>query len=206
MNITHSTLERLAGYALISTGILATLGFLIHPHQSTGQNHTMWVVGHIFIILGLLTNMIGVFGLYVSKAKSVGLIGLIGFLIIVISLALYIGKLYWSGFIYPLVIADHPEFIETHGFGPGSEPQDSIIRIIYYSGAISFAIGHFMLGVALLKARCFSQTPVLFFLIGALLVGLWPLLPSLVQHFSVIVSLIYAIGICWLGIKLITES
>jgi len=206
MNITHNKLVLLAGYALISTGVLATLGFLIHPHQSTEQNHTMWVVGHIFIILGLLTNMIGVFGLYVSKAKSIGLIGLIGFLIIVISLALYIGKLYWSGFIYPLVIAEHPEFIESHGFGPGSEPQDIIIRIIYFSGAISFAIGHLMLGVALLRAKCFSQTPVLFFLIGALLVGLWPLLPNLVQHFSVIVSLIYAIGICWLGIKLITES
>jgi len=155
---------------------------------------------------GLLTNLLGVFGLYVSKAKEIGLPGLIGFLIVAISLALYLGKLYWSGFIYPLVIAEHPEFIEVHGFGPGSEPQDNIIRNVYFTGALTFAIGHLILGIALLRAKCFPQTPVLLFLIGAFLVGLWPLLPNFVQHFSVIVSLIYAVGISWLGINLITED
>ncbi len=38
------------------------------------------------------------------------------------------------------------------------------------------------------------------------MVGVWPLLPNIVQMLSVLVSLVYAIGIVWLGILLIQSS
>lgn len=206
MDISYRVLQKLAGFALIGTAIFTALGFLTHPHESTGNNHSLWLVGHIFIMLGLFSNFIGIFGAYLANAKQLGIVGLTGFLVIAISLALYIGKVYWSGFIYPLIIADHPEFITSHGFGPGSEPQDTIIRAVYFLGAIAFALGHLLLGLMFLRVKCFPTPAILCFLIGAVLVGLWPLLPALVQHLSIVVSLIYAIGVSWIGAVLIRTS
>ena len=194
---------KVSGTCLIGTGVFATLGFLIHPHDSTAQNQSMWMLGHLFIISALFFNIIGLTGLYFSNARGLGKLGLVGFLISSFSLILYIGKLYWSGFIYPLVAAAHPEFIEQIGLGPGSEPKDPTIMIVYFAGALSFAIGHAIFGAALMKEKLFKPAPIWFLIAGAAMVGLWPLLPNVLQMLSAVVSAIYAIGVVWLGTLLI---
>jgi hypothetical protein len=77
------------------------------------------------------------------------------------------------------------------------------LQIIYFSGAISFALGNSLLGGALLKAKAYKTTPIWFLIVGAIMVGVWPLMPNIVQMLSVFVSLIYAIGVVWLGVLLI---
>ena len=199
-------INKISGFCLIGTGVFATLGFLIHPHYATSQNQIMWMVGHLLIIASLLVNSIGLTGLYFSSSEKLGKLGLIGFLLTIFSLSLYIGKLYWSGFIYPMVLLEHPEFIETFGFGPGSEPKDLNLKIVFFSGAFLFVLGHLFLGSAVLRAKIFKSTPVWFVIAGAVMVGVWPLLPNIVQMLSVLVSLVYGIGIVWLGIVLIQSS
>ncbi len=206
MKPNKTNIERISGFCLIGTGVFATLGFLLHPHDATSQNQVMWMIGHLLIITSLLANSIGITGLYFSNSEKLGGLGLAGFLITVFSLSLYIGKLYWSGFIYPMVVQEHPEFIEAFGFGPGSEPKDFNLKIVFFSGAFSFVLGHLFLGGALLKAKVFKSTPVWFVIAGALMVGVWPLLPNIVQMLSALVSLVYAIGIVWLGVLLIRYS
>ncbi|KAB7615380.1 hypothetical protein F9L33_01020 [Amylibacter sp. SFDW26] len=164
------------------------------------------MVGHLLIMTSLLANSIGLTGLYFSCSEKLGKLGLAGFLITSFSLSLYIGKLYWSGFIYPMVALEHPEFIEAFGFGPGSDPKDVKLKTVFFSGAFSFVLGHLFLGGALLRAQIFKATPIWFVITGAILVGVWPLLPNIVQMLSVFVSLIYAIGIVWLGFLLIFSS
>ena len=104
---------KISGLCLIGTGVFSILGFLIHPHDATSQNQVMWMVGHLLIIVSLLVNSIGLTGLYFSSSEKLGKLGLIGFLLTITSLSLYIGKLYWSGFIYPMVLLEHPQFIES---------------------------------------------------------------------------------------------
>ena len=202
----QANINKISGLCLIGTGILATLGFLIHPHDATSQNQVMWMIGHLLIMTSLLANSIGITGLYFSNSEKLGKLGLVGFVISVFSLSLYIGKLYWSGFIYPMVVQEHPEFIEALGFGPGSEPKDLNLKIVYFSGAFSFVLGHLLLGSALLRAKVFKVAPVWFVIAGAVMVGVWPLLPNIVQMLSALVSLVYAIGIVWLGVLLIKRS
>jgi len=48
-------INKISGFCLIGTGVFATLGFLIHPHDATSQNQVMWMVGHLLIIASLLT-------------------------------------------------------------------------------------------------------------------------------------------------------
>ncbi|MDA2923842.1 hypothetical protein MYX65_04155 [Acidobacteria bacterium AH-259-L09] len=197
--MTTDKLISLVGVALIASGILATIGFSVHPPDSSGSNQVMWLVGHILIILGFLLNFLGLVGLYTLTAQNLGGFGLLGFLVACVSLFLYLGKFYWSGFIYPLVIAQHPEFISEYGFNPGSDPVDPVVRMVFYLGPILFAVGFTIFGLALLRVGTFPAIPVWLVVAGSLLVGFWVLFPAAVQHFSVIVALVYTVGIAWLG-------
>lgn len=199
------TLIKLSGIALLCSGILVALGFAVHPHDPLGASFAGWIAGHILIILGFSASLLGLFGLYAVVARSTGLAGLIGFLLAAASLILYLGKLYWSGFIYPLVIAEHPGFIEAFGFAPGAQPIDPLVRAVFYAGPLVFAAGYTLLGAAMLRAGLFPRVPLGLVIAGALLVGLWPLLPGAVQGFSVVVSLIFAVGIGWIGYLLMRE-
>ena len=197
--MTSESLIKLSGVALILSGVLATIGFSIHPHDSAGSNHGLWVGGHILIITGFFMGLLGLAGLYGLMSARIGSVGFIGFLIAAVSLVLYLGKLYWSGFLYPLVIEQHPEFISAYGFNPGSNPVDPVVKTVFYLGPILFAVGYTLLGLGLLRGRVLPRFPVWLVMVGSLLVGLWPLLPAVVQHLSVFVSVIYTVGIAWIG-------
>ena len=190
---------KLAGIGLIASGFLVAIGFSLHPHDPLGANHTMWVASHLLIISGFVASLFGLVGLYAVVAGDVGVGGLLGFLLAAVSLILYLGKLYWSGFIYPLVISQHPSFIAEFGFAPGAQPSDPVVKAVFYLGPLLFGVGYTLLGGAVLKAGTFPALPVGLLVAGALLVGLWPLLPDVVQHFSVAVSLLFAVGAAWLG-------
>jgi hypothetical protein len=205
-DLTPKSLVKLSGIALLLSGILATVGFSIHPHDSAASNHGIWLGAHVVIISGGLLNLLGLVGLYLVSATLLGLTGLSGFLLTAVSLILYLGKLYWSAFIYPLVIAQDADFIRSYGFNPGSDPVDPVVRVVFYLGPILFAIGYMLLGLSLLRVRAYPAPALWALILGALLVGLWPLLPAVVQHLSVLVSVIYAVGIAWIGYLLATRQ
>ncbi|HYD94379.1 MAG TPA: hypothetical protein VEC01_03560 [Noviherbaspirillum sp.] len=204
--MTSSHLVRLAGAALVASGILVTLGFSTHPHDALGANRLLWVGSHAIILLGFAAGLLGLCGLYGVAAPATGGAALAGFLLAQASLILYLGKLYWSGFIYPLVAARHPDFIAQSGFNPGAQPVDPVLKAVFYLGPLLFGAGYALLGRELLKARLFPAPPVWLVIAGAALVGLWPLLPGAVQQFSVIVSLVFTAGIAWLGWLLVADK
>jgi len=148
---------------------------------------------------GGVLNLFGLVGLYLVSATPLGLVGLCGFLLTAVSLVLYLGKLYWSAFIYPLVTARDADFIRAYGFKPGSDPVDPVVRIVFYLGPILFAIGYGLLGLSLLRVKAYPAPALWALVVGALLVGLWPLQPGVVQHLSAVVSLIYTAGVVWIG-------
>ncbi len=202
--MTSESLVKVTGIALILSGVLATIGFSLHPHDSTGSNQVLWVGAHTLVMAGFLMGLLGLAGLYGVTSSRVGILGFIGFLLATVSLVLYLGKLYWSAFIYPLVIERHPEFIRTFGFIPGSDPVDPVVKTVFYLGPILFAAGYTLFGIGLLRVGAFRAVPVGLVIVGSFLLGLWPLLPAVVQHLSVFVSLVYTVGIAWIGYLLAT--
>lgn len=204
--MTIKTLIRLGGLALLASGILATLGFSIHPHDSTGSNHGIWVVAHVVVMSGFWLNLLGLIALYLVSASRLGWSGLLGFLLAAASLVLYLGKLYWSGFIYPLIVVQDADFLHSYGFNPGANPVDPVVRAVFYLGPILFAAGYSLLGLSLARVKAYPAPALRAVVLGALLVGLWPLLPGVVQHLSVVVSIVYTVGITWVGYRLATNQ
>lgn len=200
------SIQKAAGYCLIMTGLFAVLGFLIHPHDSTSSNQIPWLIGHSLIFIGLVLNLTGLSWLFASEHEFLGKIGWVGFVFAALGLSMYIGKLYWSGLLYPIVLESSPDLITQVGLGPGSEPKAPLVKFIYSSGAILFSLGHLFLGVAMLRSKRFPAKPIGFLILGAVLVGIWPFLPGIVQMLSVVVSVIYAVGLVWLGVWLIKNN
>ena len=199
-------IEKVTGFCFVGTGVLTVAGFLIHPHNYSTDVQFWWLVGHSMIFLGLILNLIGLAWLYSIERSHLGMLGLVGFIAAGIGLGHYVGKLYWSGLLYPLVLQAHPEFIEAIGLGPGSSPKAEIVKIVYFSGAILFAVGYLAFVSALLRARRYPTVPLLFLMSGAIMVGIWPSMPGLLQMLSPIVSLIYTIGLVWIGVLLIRRK
>ena len=197
------SIRRAAGYCFVGTGLLAVVGFIVHPHDSTSGNQVAWLIGHSLIFFGLVLNLVGLSWLFAVVHEDLGKLGWTGFIFGALGLSLYIGKLYWSGLHYPFVLEASPDFVAKAGLGPGSEPQASAIKIVYNAGALLFSFGHLMFGIAMLKAADFPRKPVFMMMAGAFLVGIWPLLPGLLQMLSIVVSAIYATGLVWLGISMI---
>jgi hypothetical protein len=204
--VTAKSLVKLSGIALLLSGLAAIVGFAIHPHDSPGSSQALWLGAHGLIMSGAVLNLLGLGGLYLVSAASLGGVGLFGFLLTVVSLVLYLGKLYWSAFIYPLVSARDADFIRSHGFTPGSDPADPVVRVVFYLGPILFALGYAVVGLGLLRARAYPAPALWTLVVGALLVGLWPLLPGAVQHFSIVVSLIYTVGAGSIGYWLVRNG
>jgi len=171
----------------------------MHPHDSADVNQGMWLCAHLLIMTGGVLNLFGLVGMYLVWADQLGVTGLFGFLAAAVSLVLYLGKLGWSAFIYPLVASRDADFIRSHGLNPGSDPVDPAIRIVFYLGPILFAIGYAGLGLSLLRVNAYPASALGAVIAGALLVGLWPLVPGVVQHFSGVVALVYTAGIGWVG-------
>src|SRR5262245_52935535 len=149
--VTAKSLVRLSGIALLLSGILVTVGFFLHPHDSAGANGRLWLAAHIVIMSGGFLNLLGVMGLYLASATRTKSTGLIGFLLSAAGLVLYLGKLYWSGFIYPLVVANDAELIRLYGLTPGSEPVEPVVKAVFYLGPVLFAVGYAALGFSLLR-------------------------------------------------------
>jgi hypothetical protein len=196
-------IEKLTGLCFVSTGVLTVAGFLIHPHDYSSDVQFMWLFGHSLIFFGLVLNLIGLGWFYSIEHSHLGKLGLFGLAAANVGLSHYIGKLYWSGLLYPLVFQTHPDFIKDVGLGPGADPKASIIKSVYFLGAILFAVGYAAFGAALLRAKRYPMIPVLLLMSGAIMVGVWPSMPGLIQMLSPIVSAIYAIGVVWIGVLLI---
>lgn len=198
-------IEKAAGYCLIGTGLFAVTGFLVHPHDSSSSNQIAWLIGHSLIFSGLVLNLIGLSWVFAAEHEHLEKFGWAGFGMAAIGLSMYIGKLYWSGLLYPFVLDANPDLVAQVGLGPGSQPIAATVKFAYNGGAILFALGHLMLGVAMLRSHRFPRKPIWLLMSGAVMVGIWPLLPGIVQMLSVIVSAIYAAGLVWLGTSLIRK-
>lgn len=188
-----------AGYCLIGTGVFLVVGFLIHPPDYSADNRLQWWAGHSLIFVGLFLNLVALIWIYATDGPSLGKAGKTGLLLACFGLSLYIGKLYWSGLLYPYVLEDASSLVESLGIGPGNVPQTIPIKVVFNGGALLFSAGHLLFGATMLRSGGFQSIPIGLLMTGAVLVGLWPLMPGALQMLSPIASAIYAVGVVWLG-------
>jgi len=112
---------------------------------------TLYLAGLILIAVGLV-------GLYAHQSETVGLLGLVGFLVAFAGTVLFTGFFWANIFVAPALAVGAPEFLDQGGRFPG-----------FRLSLIIYAVGWLLFGLASLKARVYPRAPVVALIIGAAL-------------------------------------
>lgn len=112
---------------------------------------TLYLVGLILLAVGLV-------GLYAHQSETVGLLGLVGFLVAFAGTVLFTGFFWANIFVAPALAVGAPEFLDQGGRFPG-----------FRLSLIIYAVGWLLFGLASLKARVYPRAPVVALIIGAAL-------------------------------------
>jgi hypothetical protein len=111
-----NTLFRIEGLSLALGGILGPFGHLIfHPpsHAFQYQGTSQWVLAHGILTVSWVLILFGVFGLYVHLHERVGVIGLLGFVLVIVMCLDVIATYAFDAFTLPEILTTFPGEVAT---------------------------------------------------------------------------------------------
>ena len=207
MSITSSKLIRWAGLSAVLAGILFVVIQPIHPPDvlssvTTGQ----WAVITSLKMAMALFGLFGVMGIYARQAEKVGWLGLAGYLLFSLFLALTTAFAFAEAFILPLLATDAPKFVE--GFlglasGSASDVDLGAIPTIYAIAGAGYILGGLLFGVAIFRAGILPRWPAgILAAAGPASVLAVSLLPHAVERFAAAPG---GLALAWLGYALWAE-
>ncbi|HLO28790.1 MAG TPA: hypothetical protein VK249_06630 [Anaerolineales bacterium] len=134
---------RWSGIFLILAGVCIALGTIIHPSKETPQiilaQETRLITGHWFITFYSAFLMLGLPGVYASRSKQLGRLGLAGFLL------LFFGTLFYAvssdyGFNAPVLAKLAPQTLDAINAYPSVVFMDGLFVLLLFLGFILFGI------------------------------------------------------------------
>jgi hypothetical protein len=134
---------RWSGIFLILAGVCIALGTIIHPSKETPQiileQETRLITGHWFITFYCAFIMLGLPGLYASRSKQLGRLGLAGFLF------LFFGTLFFAvsnnyGFNAPVLARLAPQTLDAINAYPSVIVMNVLFVLLLFFGFILFGI------------------------------------------------------------------
>jgi hypothetical protein len=193
------TLFRFTAVVLLVSAVAVTVGRLLHPAlDHTGMTSAAWAPAHWLWLIGLVTGMAGVTGLYLRQRDQLGLLGFIGAATAWAGMALMSGAIYFEAVVQPGLIEAQPalvaSFVEYRGMGA--------YLPVFLASAIAFGLGFLALGIAMFRARTFPRWAIVLMTIGAVIGGPQGLLPPVVAYGAM---LALGLGIAGLGYALWTS-
>lgn len=98
---------RWTGLALMLAGLFTAGGSLLHPNDADPQaaQQALWAPAHFILIIGLLLTLFGLIGLYQAQSDRGGALGLAGFGLTFVGIALVIPVIVIDAFIFPALAA-----------------------------------------------------------------------------------------------------
>jgi hypothetical protein len=190
--MSNQRLIRLAAAALIVAAVSLTFGRILHPaDELAGWTSPLWGPSHVLWLVGLVTGMIGVVGLYLRQRQEVRLLGLVGAGLAWIGMALLSGAMYFEAVIWPDLLVQTPAAIESLGDLSG---YGTYLAVFLVSVA-SFGVGFLIFGIAMLRASLLPRWAIILVIIGAVIGGPQGFLPPLVATLSFV-----ALGVGLVGL------
>jgi hypothetical protein len=153
-----ATLFRLSGLALLLVAPIGVLGHVIlHPpgHQLDHMNSPIWVPAHSLILISFLLILFGLAGLYARQSHRAGELGLVGFVLAVLSLTVSVTTMVFEVFVVPVLAANPSYQLLAMPEGPLLGGALGTLRFL---GTTSFVVAFFLLGVATIRASVLPRS------------------------------------------------
>ncbi len=195
-------LLRWCGLALVPAAVLMAVATLLHPSRETATTIIATEVGlvaaHFLYTLAWLLVLLGLPGLYASQRRSMGRLGLAGFLT-AFSGTYLIAVTGNFGFFAPVMAKEAPATLDAIG-------QYSPVVAINGLAAILFMIGYLLFGIAMSKTATLPRLSGVLVAVGApahlLGFGVAQLVSTVAWPVAVLGSVSLGAGLAWPGYRL----
>ena len=201
-----STVIRWAGLAAVVAGALTIVTQLIHPANDPSSVATgSWAIAHYLFLGYFVFFMLGITGIYARQVEETGLLGLVGFLLLFVGLALSTPLVFLEAAILPVLAAEAPQFVEGFfGMLGGSVGEISLgdLEAVFPLILLLYIVGALLFGIATIRAGVLPRWAAILFLVGVVSVLLAFLIGDLGARIS---GVALGLGLAWLGYALWTE-
>ncbi len=189
--MTSTTLYRLSGIALLIGGAFAAIGALVQTFLTEDYLNPLWIPVASLIFIGTLLMQIGLPALYLSQAKHIGTLGLVGFILLFFGLAQFgIGFRFFDIVILPW-------------FGKSADINPPANFIFYSLSAMLLLLaGALLFGIVTMRAGIFSKVPPILLFVGLVLNRIGGHVPHLQDIGGILLYLAFA----WFGYALLSLS
>ncbi|MEO9230699.1 MAG: hypothetical protein ABI216_17390 [Devosia sp.] len=206
MKITAQGVIRASGPAAIVAGLSYALVGVFHPPNILSSVATpSWLAVHVLAMGTSIFGLLGLTGIYSRQAEKSGWVGLAGYLLLNLWLAIVLGFTFVEVFILPALATMAPTFVEawlgifngtSNGINLGTLPTVwTITGPLYILGGLLF-------GIATFRARILPRWAGVLLAVGTAMGPLAALLPLDLQPK---VAVPVGIALLWLGYALWSE-
>jgi len=180
----------------IVSGVISAVGFLIHPatEDIPGIMSPYWAPAHGLLWVGFTIALIAFVGIYAYQSEKSGALGLVGFVITIIGVALWTGIFLVATVVEPILASQAPQVLE----GQFSEVGFTVILLAL--GV--FVLGVVLFGASIVRTKVFPRAAGALLMIGALML----LVAGLVnapEKIADATGVVFNVGQVWLGYALL---
>lgn len=204
--MTPAALMRLAGLSAVAAGLgFIVIGLFHQENVPASVTTATWVNVHIVATAMGFFGLFGLAGLYARQVEKSGWLGLVGFIMFSIWLALIMGFSFVEAFILPQLATESPAFVA--GFlgmftGTASEVALGVLPTLWQISGPLFIVGPLLFSIATFRAAILPRLAAGLLALGAVLIPAGALLPP--QH-EPLVMIPIGLAMAWLGYALFSE-
>lgn len=206
MPITAATLIRWAGVSAMLAGICYVIVGVFHPlNIPQSVTTSRWMIVHVFAIAMSFFGLLGMAGLYARQAEKTGWLGLAGYLLLSLWLALILGFTFVEVFILPVIAATAPAFVAGWlGMftGTASTVDLGALPFVWTLTGPIYILGGLLFGVATFRAAILPRWAGILLAVGTVIGPVAILFPA---EYQPKVAVPVGLALVWLGWALWSE-
>jgi hypothetical protein len=206
LKATVESVIRWSGLATVIAGLsFALVGALHPPNVLASVTTSSWIVVHVLAIAMSIFGMLGLAGLYARQANTSGWIGLAGYLLLSLWLALILGFTFVEVFILPPLVTVAPDFVEAW-MGMLNSTGGSIdlggMPTLWLVTTPLYLLGGIVFGIATFRARILSRLAGVLLAVGT---AMGPLAAFLPLDLQPKIAIPVGLALAWFGYSLWSE-
>ena len=161
MSITTTTLTRAAGAAAVAAGLIFIGVQVNHPHlDSASITTTEVVIRNSLKVLMAALALAGITGMYLSRVRRNGVLGLIGYLVFGTGYLLITSTTVLAAYVLPSIADSNPNYVNdviAASTGGTATGDISGLQTVLQVQGLAYLAGGLLFGIALYRARVLAR-------------------------------------------------
>jgi hypothetical protein len=205
--ISTAALMRMAGFSALLAGLAIVVLGMFHPANEPSYVTTpTWIIVHICATSLGFFGVLGLAGLYARQVEKAGWLGLIGFLLFSVWMALVGFYSFIEAAVLPNLASEFPPFVT--GFmgmlnGIPSEVNLGVLPTLWDISTPMLILGSLLFAIATFRAGILPRWGAVLLALGTFMIPVGALLPTELQAKIIMVPM--GLGLAWMGFAILTE-